>query len=105
MDNTRSGPETARSLVPSRLLAPQTLRGPGPRSGGLARFGAVLVAFALAGVGGAVTEGQVRAFLGAAAATAAIGASVYDFRSTPAGIQREIGIASAGGFGDRELSE
>ena len=59
----------------------------------------------LAGVGGAVTEGQVRAFLGAAAATAAIGASVYDFRSTPAGIQREIGIASAGGFGDRELSE
>jgi hypothetical protein len=59
----------------------------------------------LGGVGGAVTEGQVRAFLGAAAATGAIGASVYDFRSTPAGIQREIGIASAGGFGDRELNE
>jgi hypothetical protein len=59
----------------------------------------------LGGVGGAVTEEQAQAFLSAAAETGAIGASVYDFRSTPAGIQRAIGIASAGGFGDRELSE
>ncbi|MGH9037832.1 MAG: hypothetical protein ACRD0O_18900 [Acidimicrobiia bacterium] len=59
----------------------------------------------LGGMGGAVTESEARAFLRAAADTGAIGASVYDFRSTPAGTQSEIGIASAGGFGDRELSE
>ncbi len=59
----------------------------------------------LGGMGGAVTEGEARAFLEAAAETGAIGASVYDFRSTPAGTQSEIGTASAGGFGDRELSE
>jgi hypothetical protein len=56
-------------------------------------------------MGGAVTEAEARAFLGAAAETGALGASVYDFRSTPAGTQSEIGTASAGGFGDRELSE
>jgi hypothetical protein len=59
----------------------------------------------LGGVGSAVTEAEARAFLGAAADTGAIGASVYDFRSTPAGTLSEIGTASAGGFGDRELSE
>jgi hypothetical protein len=59
----------------------------------------------LGGVGGEVTEAEARAFLGAAAETGAIGASVYDFRSTPAGTLSEIGTASAGGFGDRELSE
>jgi hypothetical protein len=35
----------------------------------------------------------------------ALGASVYDFRSTTAGTLIEVGTASAGGFGDRELSE
>lgn len=59
----------------------------------------------LAGTGGAVTEAEARAFLGAAAETGAVGASVYDFRSTPAGTLIEIGTASAGGFEDRELSE
>jgi hypothetical protein len=59
----------------------------------------------LGSVGGAVTEAEARAFLGAAADTGAVGASLYDYRSTPAGTQTEIGIASAGGFGDRELSE
>jgi hypothetical protein len=59
----------------------------------------------LGGMGSAVTVAQVRAFLGAAAETGALGASVYDFRSTPAGILSEIGTASAGGFGDRELRE
>jgi hypothetical protein len=54
---------------------------------------------------GAVTEAEARAFLGAAAETGALGASVYDFRTTPAGTQSEVGTASAGGFPDRELSE
>jgi len=81
MDNTHGGVDHAPSLVPSRLLEP------------------------LGGMGGAVTEAEAPAFLGAAAETGALGASVYDFRSTPAGTQSEIGTASAGGFGDRELSE
>lgn len=59
----------------------------------------------LGGMAGAVTEAEARAFLGAAAETGALGASVYDFRSTPAGTLIEIGTASASGFGDRELSE
>lgn len=59
----------------------------------------------LGGMAGAVTEAEARAFLGAAAETGALGASVYDFRSTPVGTLIEIGTASAGGFGERELSE
>jgi hypothetical protein len=55
--------------------------------------------------GGVVTEAEARAFLEAAAEAGATGASVYDFRATPAGTLIEIGTASAGGFGDRELSE
>jgi hypothetical protein len=59
----------------------------------------------LGGMGDAVTEAEARAFLDAAAETGALGASVYDFRSTPAGTQSQVGTASAGGFADRELSE
>jgi hypothetical protein len=59
----------------------------------------------LGAVGGVVTDSDVRAFVGVAAETGAVGASVYDFRTTPAGSVIEIGTASAGGFGDRELSE
>jgi hypothetical protein len=59
----------------------------------------------LGGGGGVVREAEARAFLGAAAETGAVGASVYDFRATPAGTLIKVGKASAGGFGDRELSE
>ena len=59
----------------------------------------------LGGVGSVVTEAEARAFLRAAAESGAVGASLYDFRSTPAGTLIEVGTTSAGGFGDRELSE
>jgi hypothetical protein len=59
----------------------------------------------LGGLGGAATEADVRAFLAAAAESGAIGASIYDFRSTPAGISSEVGAASASGPGSRDLSE
>ena len=58
----------------------------------------------LGGSGGAMTEGEARAFAQAAADSGAVGFSVYDFRSTPAGALIEIATASAGS-GDRELSE
>jgi hypothetical protein len=39
------------AVVPSRLLGPQTLGQPPPRSGAAVRLGAVLLALAIAGLG------------------------------------------------------
>jgi hypothetical protein len=97
---------TTRSLVPSRLLDPQALRGPRPPSGGLLRFGAVLVACALAGVG----AGHL---LPSPSSSPAVVADVRRERLAPTwddspayqGLRGEIRPVSAGGFGDRGLFE
>ena len=125
MDNTSSGARTPQNLVPSRLLESQPLRGPTSRPGrfvharGLrvvrwyapsltdpegdpARLVAV-VPFSAGGerFDGVAVDVDVNQ---AAAEIGAVGASVYEFRITPAGSLTGIGTASAEGFRDRVLS-